>query len=326
MQKLKAFFTLIVMSLAMGSAFGQEKIAVKMAHPPLALHELPLLVASERGLFAAEGLNVSHVFMTGGNEAAAALIAGNVDVVNTSFTHPVNLRGKNIPVKLLSAIMSVRDWGVLVYQRHAALKGLTDLKGMKISVPRRGSDGDVTLRFVLKDAGMDPERDVQLVQIGGYQNHLVALEKGDIDAAMIEEPFLTIGVRDGKGKALFDMLKGDGPEVLRQRKFTAVIVTDTFLKEKPEVAQKLVRATTKATALLYSDHDAAFSVAQKYFPNIDKAVLRVICDRLISARAYSTKIDQKAIDAENDFLIKDGALKAPVRYEDVVAAEMSKFW
>ena len=326
MKKLRTFFSLVALLGSVSAALAQEKTPVRMAHPPLALHELPLLVASERGLFDAEGLKVSHVFMTGGNEAAAALIAGNIDVLNASFTHPVNLRSKNIPVRFLSAIMSVRDWGVIVYQRHAALKGLQDLKGMKISVPRRGSDGDGVLRYALKSAGLDPETDVQLIQIGAFQNHLVALEKGDIDAAMVGEPFLTIGVRDGKGKALFDMLKGDGSDIMRQRVFTSMVVTESFLKDRSDIAQRMVRATTKATALLYSDPNAGFEVAQKYFPNIDKGVLREICGRLIAARAFLTRIDRKAVDAENDFLIKEGVIKAPVRYEDVVATEMSKFW
>jgi ABC-type nitrate/sulfonate/bicarbonate transport system substrate-binding protein len=95
MKKLQAFFLLVASLMMTSSVFAQDKIPVKMAHPPLALHELPLLMASQLGLFAAEGLTVSHVFVTGGNEAAAALIAGNVEILVRPFAAIVRCSSHN---------------------------------------------------------------------------------------------------------------------------------------------------------------------------------------------------------------------------------------
>jgi NitT/TauT family transport system substrate-binding protein len=311
-------------------AQAQEPVNIRMSHPPLAFHVLPLLVASEKGYFAAEGLKVSHSFTTGGSEAATALIAGNVDVLNSALTQPVNLRSKNAPIKIIAGVAGIRDWGVVVdKKRHANVKRLADLKGMRIATPRRGSDADQIIRYLLEGEGFNLDRDVQLIQIGGYQNHLIALEKGDVDASILPEPFFTSGVQEGATQAVFDLLKGDGPDILRQRMFTGLVVTDDFLKKRHDVAEKVVRATKKAVDAIYSDPATGIAVAQIHFRSVKPDVLKAIYDRLASAakgRAYETRLLPEAINAENEFLIKFGVVKSPVAYDDTVAKDMAKVW
>ena len=289
-----------------------------------------MLVASEKGLYAAEGLNVTHTFMNGGSEAATALIAGNIDVLNSALTQPMKLRSMGVPIKIIAGVAGVRDWGIVVdKKRHENAKTLADLKGFRIATPRRGSDGEQIVRFVLENAGFDLDRDVQLIQIGGFQNHLIALEKGDVDASIMAEPFFSSGLQQGITKAVFDILRGDGPDILRQRVFTGLVVTDDFLKSRGEIAEKIVRATKKASELIYKDPAVGLAVAQKYFPNVEPEVLKAIFNRLASAtkgRAYDTQFPAAAIDAENSFMIKFGVIKTPVSYKDIVALDMAKVW
>lgn len=329
MKQFRFAFALAALLATSLSAPAKDLIQIRMAHPPLALHELPLLVASENGFFEAEGLKVTHSFMTGGNEAATALIAGNVDVLNSALTQPMKLRAKNVPIKIIAGVAGVRDYGIVVDQkRHGNAKTLADLKGLRIATPRRGSDSDQVLRFILESHGFNLDRDVQLIQIGGYQNHLLAMDKGDVDASILTEPFFTNGLAQGAIKPVFDMLKGDGPQSLRQRVFTCLVVTDEFLKNKPDIVERIVRAVKKATDSMYKDPVSGIKVAEKYFPSVKPEVIKAIYSRLASAttgRAYDTGVSHAAIDAENKFLIESGVFKTPIAYSDAVA-DMSKIW
>ena len=70
-------FTMAVLTGLAAFAFtagAQAKIKLAVSHPPMGLHLLPVLVAEDRGFFAAEGLEIKHSFMAGGSAAAAAMI------------------------------------------------------------------------------------------------------------------------------------------------------------------------------------------------------------------------------------------------------------
>jgi NitT/TauT family transport system substrate-binding protein len=330
MRSSRLFAVFAALSISSALASADEPTTVRMAHPPLALHELPLLVASEKGFYAAEGLNVTHTFTTGGNEAATALIGGNIDVLNSALTQPMKLRSMGAAIKIISGVAGVRDWGIVVdKKRFPDAKDLSSLKGLRIATPRRGSDGDQILRFVLNNAGFDLDHDVQLIQIGGFENALIAMDKGDLDGAILAEPFFSSGIRQGTTSPVFDILRGDGPDILRERIFSGLVVTDDFLKNHRDITEKIVRATKQAAQLIYDDPAAGLAVAQKYFPTVDPAVLKATYDRLASAtkgRAYDTRLPNAAIDAENKFLIEAGTIQSPVKYDDIVDTAMSKVW
>ena len=246
------------------TAIAQEKIKITIGHPPIALHLLPAMVAEERGFFAAEGLDVSNIYMAGGSAGAAAMMGGSVDVASGAVTRGVLLQSKNINVKLISAMAGARDWAIVVdAKRHAKVSSVKGLKDLKLATPRRGSDGDQILRAILDDEGMRVGPDVQLIQIDGFQNQILALEKGDVDGAILAEPFVTMGVRQGTIKRVLDMMQGEGPAILRNRIWTALMVKDEFLAKRGDVAARLVRSIGKAVDAIYKDPQMTVAVASK---------------------------------------------------------------
>lgn len=312
------------------SGAAQQKIKLSIAHPPVGLHLLPIMVAQDRGYFAAEGLEIQNTFMAGGSAAAAAMIGGSVDATSGAVARAVLLRAKGIKVKLLTAIAGIRDWAIVVdAKRHASVRSVKGLKGLKIATPRRGSDGDQIVRWVLRGAGLKVGRDVDLIQIGGFHNHLIALQKGDVDGSIMSEPFVSSGVAKGTVKRVLDLLKGEGPEILRNRIWTGLLVKEEFLRKRPQVAAKMTRAIAKAIRAIYADHDMAIAVATKRMPSVGKDLLAEMIPRRLKAtkgKAYLTAVSRAAITAENEFLSKIGRLKRKVAYEDVIAVDMAKYW
>jgi NitT/TauT family transport system substrate-binding protein len=324
-----AFAFLGMLCLA-STARAQDKIKITIAHPPIALHLLPTMVADNEGFFAAEGLDVHNTYMAGGSAGAAAMMGGSVEAASGAVTRAVLLQAKGINVKLLTAMAGARDWAIVVdAKRHAAVSSVKGLKGLKIATPRRGSDGEQIIRAILEEEGMNVGADVQLVQIDGFQNQMIAIEKGDVDGAIMSEPFLTMGVQAGTLKRILDLLEGQGPAVLRNRIWTGIIVKEEFLAQNADVAAKIVRAISKSIQAIYDDPQMAIAVASKNMPSINKRVLEQMIPRLLKAKdpkAYLTKITPEAIAAENEWLLKIDQIKQKIAYDDVVATSMSKFW
>lgn len=313
------------------SDVAAEMIKLSMAHPSQALHLLPIMVAEDRGFFAAEGLEVKNTFMAGGSPAAAAMMGGSVDAASGAVTRAVLLRAKGLDVTLLVGLAGIRDWAITVdAKRHAGVGSVKALKGLKIATSRRGSDGEQITRWIVEDAGLEVGgAGVSLIQIGGYDNHLIAIQKGDVDGAMLPEPFVTMGVQKGVVKRVVDLLQGDGPEILRKRIWTGIMVKGEFMKQRPEAAAKLTRAVAKAIRAIYQDPQMAVDVAAKHMPSVDRKLLNEMIPRLLkvkSGKAYVTAITPEAISAENEWLSKTGELKGKIEYDSVVAKSMSKYW
>jgi NitT/TauT family transport system substrate-binding protein len=328
----KALMTLAcVATVALSStAYAQDKTVVRMGSPALGLWMLPVLVAEDKGMLAKEGLTVTMNYMRGGSEAAAALIGGNIDVMIGALSGVMILRSKGVAVKALSAVAGVRTFALVVdAKRHANVTSIQQIKGMKIATSRRGSDGDLVTRVLLSDANLSPEKDVSLIQIGGYDNQLLAIQKGEIDGAMILEPFLTTGIKRGIIKPVVNLMAGQGPEALRKRVWTALSTTESFIEKRPKVAQGLVRGIAAAVRYLATNQDGAVEVAQKHFPKLNPELLREIVKNNINipgGRGFLTEISPEAIDLEDKFLVSEKFIPSPLQYKDVVDVDMTKYW
>src|SRR5687767_3191380 len=246
--------TAACVALLAGSGTAQT-VKLRLGLLPLALHQLPVMVAKEKGFFQQEGLDVDFTIFKGGSEVAPALINGNIDVAQGVVAHPIKLHEKGMKVRILVLTQSTPTFVLAMGRKHAAIKDVADFKGknLKIAIARRGSDSDMMMRSVLAWKKLDPERDVSLVQIASYANHLTAVERGDVDGAMILEPFATIGERKGILSPLISFADGGGPVELRERPWTSLYVTEAFYKDKPQVVRALVRATVRGHKLIHDN-------------------------------------------------------------------------
>lgn len=321
---------LITMIAWTSLANAKDATVVRMGVPAPAIATLPIFVAMDKGYFAEEGIDLKINFMRGGSEIAAALIGGSIDILNAALSGVMIVRDKGLPIKVLSGVAGVRSFALVVdAKRHANINNIEQVKGLKIATSRRGSDGDLVARVLLDDAKLNPERDVTLIQIGGYDNHLTAIEKGDVDGSMMLEPFVTLGVKKGAIKPIVDLMAGQGPEAVRKRIWTVIGATEDYIRRNPNVSAGLVRAIVRADKFIQNDDNGTLAVAQKYFPKIDAPLLREIVRRnahVPGGNGFLTEISSESIDLENKFLVDEKMIKEPVRYQDVVATDMKQYW
>lgn len=316
----------LALALLPASLLAAEPTKVRLGLLPLALHQLPVMVANDKGFYEQERLDVELTIFKGGSEVAPALINGNIDVAQGVVAHPIKLLEKGLKTKILVLTQATPAFVLAVAKKHADVKDVGQFRGrnFKIAIARRGSDSDMMMRAVLAWKKLDPERDVTLVQIPSYANHLLALERGDADASMMVQPFAELGIRQGTIVSLLDFAAGQGPAELRDRPWASLYVTDEFYNGKREVARGIVRATVRGHKLIQEDVEAATQVARKHFPKYEADLLRAVIKG--GRDSYQAALTKQRFEAENQYLLFGGLIKAAQPYAALVAADMAELW
>src|SRR5665213_396272 len=193
---MKRLITIAAATILAAALTGQAAKAesVKIALPVASLESMPIYVAQAKGLFTKHGVDVDVITSRGGGEAMKAYIAGDVQIVATGFPEVGLMRSHNVDVELCFA-QSSRVPFAMIGRTDLNLKSVADLKGKTIAVTSPGSLTANLAIYFIKAAGLDPDKDVSLVSVGGGGEILGALKSKRADAAMIFEPFVTIATQ-----------------------------------------------------------------------------------------------------------------------------------
>jgi NitT/TauT family transport system substrate-binding protein len=183
--------TLLALALSQGFAAAQSKITVAVGGGACLCY-LPTVLAKQLGEFEKAGLNVELVDLKGGSDALKAVLGGSADVVSGYFDHCVNLAAKK--QELVSFVVYDRYPGLVLVvspSHNAEIKSIKDLAGKKVGVSAPGSSTDFFLKFLLKKNGLDPTS-AAVVGVGLGATAVAAMEQGQIDAAVMLDPSVTV--------------------------------------------------------------------------------------------------------------------------------------
>jgi NitT/TauT family transport system substrate-binding protein len=163
---------------------SQERIRVGQGS--VSLQSGLMYIAKDRGLFAKYGLIPEIVYIPGGTTNVQVLVSGSLDMSQLSGAPGVaaNLQGADIVY-----ILGLLD--KLNYQlvTRPEITSVEQLKGKKFGVSRFGSSADFGLRALLKRLGVDPAKDVSILQIGDEPSRVAAIKSGNIDGTVANAPF-----------------------------------------------------------------------------------------------------------------------------------------
>jgi NitT/TauT family transport system substrate-binding protein len=290
----------------------------------------PALAADALGYFKAEGLDASIELaaMLGATKAlrdgsADAMIAGSVHDVLTEFP---DWRG----VKIVVALSQGTPWLVTVRADLAAKRGdLNALRGLRLSA---AEGPDLALKRMLSGAGIDPARDLQIVELPGAKSRDVsfgvfaarALEAGQVDGFWANAMGAETAVSRGTGKILIDVRRGDDPDEVRYFTFAGMAITDKFIEREPHAVAAAVRAIVKAQKALRADPSLAREVGKRKFPQDAAELISNVVAR--DVEFYDPAITEDMVAKMNRFAQSVGHLSGSVAYDQVVAARCRDSW
>ena len=305
---------------------------MRIAVPDLVSNSyFPAVAAVELGYFQAQGIDAQLEMVFPIPKAMEALRDGEVDFV----AGPAHATPSAFPgwqgAKLLATLAQHTFWVLVLRSSLGSQPGdVAAVKGLRIGA---APGPDATLRRMLAEAGIDPERDgVDLAPVPGsgepgvsFGVHAAqALENGIIDGFWANSMGAEVAVRSGVGQLILDPRQGLGPPAARDYTFAALTTTDRLIKDSSAVAEGAVRAVVQAQQALQADPSKAAEVGQRLFPASEAAIIEDLVRR--DSPYYNAAISLGAVSSLNEFCRNTVRLSGDVPYEQVVATQFSHLW
>ena len=212
---------------------------------------LPFVIAEEKGFFKSEGLNTVVVVMQN-QVVVQGVLSRNVDYGGT-FSNFVGAALAGLPLRIVMAAMDGSDHVLVTSQK---IKRVEDLRGKIIGISSFGGTPHSEVVMILKKYGMNPEKDVTFVQVGGSSRRYAALESGAIQGAMLVPPFNKIGRKRGFNELL------SFNDVARIP-FGGIAVHVEKIREAPGEVVKIIKAVLKSIDYIHDRKTEILNLMEK---------------------------------------------------------------
>jgi NitT/TauT family transport system substrate-binding protein len=226
-----------------------------------------LWLAREAGLFEKNGLRTDIAYIRSGSTMGQALVAGEIQLAQMGGPAALAAGVAGFDVTMVAVALNTTPIVIM-----GKVSKMEELKGKAIGVTRYGSNTDISARFAIRKAGLQPEKDVALVQLEDYAGIMGGIQSGRIAAGALADPFTDHAKKLGyKEIADIAALGLEFP-------FVGIVTKKTFIKEQPDVVQRFVRAYTESIALYKSNRELAKKVTSKYTGIKDPEILNSTVD------------------------------------------------
>lgn len=302
-----------------GDALPQARERVTVAWLPI-MQTTAFYVALEEKLFEKAGIDVEAVRFEAPNQIIDSLVSGRVDVgapgaaagiatlaeVQFPGTFKVfGLQGGGLKVNRIN--------DGLIVAVNSTIASFADLKGKSLGhLP--GIQWRTISRHMVRKAGLDPDRDVRLVELAvGLQ--VQAVIAGTVDATLSLEPVGSIAVGIGAAKRA---VTNPVAQVIADPFYSGVsLLTTKFIKERPAVARKIVQILDQATATANADFERVRAILPKYVP-LKADQTGIVAQPYLRAFAEIDATDLASYQALVDVFASEGVLKRAFDVRDIV--------
>jgi len=252
---------LLLSALPLAVSAAEE---IKIASTGQGLSTLPLEIAARKGFFRDEGFDVLTITMRA-NIAVNALLTRGVEYATPS-TSMIKAATAGLPVKTVAVLMGRPDFFLTVKRE---VKSVNELKNKRIAIGSFGAAADLALRAVAKQDGLDPDRDLIRLQMGGGAARYAALLGGSVDATILTLPYNLQAEKAGYKDLLWFGERVEFP-------LSGLAVRDETIQKNPKQVLGVVRAVFRAMAFASANREETTQLLAHW--------LRV--DQEVAARSY----------------------------------------
>jgi len=254
--------TILALLIHHTTAYAQTK-HIAAGYSAISATQTGFYMAKDLKIFEKHGLYVDPVYVVGGSRMAQAIIAGEFalalaggNIVN------VNLSGGDIVI--IGGVVNVPSFYLFA---QPSIKRHEDLKGKALGITRYGASTDVSLRAYLKKSGLEPDRDVKILQMGGQPEILAGMQAGVIQGGILSSP------GDFKAKkAGFFMLANFAKEGI-DYPTTSLVSTRSTIKKDRETVKRFLMAYGEAVDRLFRDKEMGMKIIGKWTRTQDRETL-----------------------------------------------------
>lgn len=255
-------FFFLVSFLWTSLAAAQERLT--FLYPSPAGTWVVPMIAKEAKYFEREGLSVELVRVGGSTRIVAALMGGSGQFIHAGEPAVVPAVARGGDVVVIAAISRVPQHQLI---GRPEIKDVKDLKGKTVGITSFGASSDFILRFALEKHGLDPAKDVSIIQTGGQPEGLAALLAGKIYAQRMSFPLhlkaLQLGMRELVDFSALGLEENNGP----------VITTRSFIAQRRDTVMRFMRAFVRGMHRYKTDKEFSKKVLGKFAQLNDDQIL-----------------------------------------------------
>jgi len=237
------------------SAWTQTRAKLHVVYPAISGINAPLWYATEQNLFQKYGLEVELIYIPTALQVTRVVLTGDSQIAFSGGAPVVNAVLSGADLVFIGGVANVPAFYMMALPE---IKSVADLKGKTVGVTRFGSSTDFALRYLVQKNGFNPDKDLNILQLGGMPELAAALSKRLIVAAPLSAP-THIRARAAGAQPLIDMAKAGVyfPQ-------TAVITRRAYLKTNRDTTLNFFRGYCEGLQRFVQDKTAAKKVIQKY--------------------------------------------------------------
>ncbi len=304
-----------LMLSALISYVGVDRVIaepLRVGIPGLSAEFAPVWAANDRGLLKKYGFESEIIAMQGGTQLAQAVIGASIPIAVMGGAYlTAAVRGADLV--MIATHMDKFPYSLIVKPN---IKKVEDLKGTKLAISRFGSSSDAGLRVALQKLGLNPDKDVTILQVGGQTERFAALKGGTVDGTVVIPPLSGAAQRLGYN-ALINMTELGIPYPQE-----GVVVSRQMIGSRRETIIRFLKAYIEGVKELKTDKEFAIAVMAKHLrldrkkdrEALEDSFKEVVIEQMLKIPS----INLEAIKVGLDLLGKDKPARASSNPRDYV--------
>lgn len=287
---------------------------------------IPVSLGVATGLFKKNGLDVEIVQT---QSPMPPLMAGSTDVTTGGAPPWLNAVAQGQKPRVVATVLAKNSQMLLVRAGSDLAKArelgwpesIRALRGKTVGVSVAGAQVDLTTRYLLMQAGLQPDKDVNVIAVGGGAPQVAALEQSRVDAIMTFVPFVQIVLDRKNAVPLFDYkeLLAGVPAAIDQP-YMLVTISPRFLEAQPGVTAKIRASLTDINAWMANTANTAefARLLKEWFGNVEPPIIDAI---IADLRKGGFRVDYTCKDLEYgvDLMKSLGRLSGDVPCSEYIA-------
>lgn len=293
-------------------------------------HAACAYISQDKGWYEEEGLSLTaYESYATGMALSSALARGDIEVAYVCLVPAINAYANaGIPLKIVAGTHKY-GYGLVVDGEDVRTVEDLEKPGIRLGCVREGGAVDVLLHKIIDTYGLDGEKVLSNAQRMNPAKQIVAIQSGQLDAAVLPEQWVTMGEECG-----FQMLL-KSQDVWPEMQGSVLVVKEELITEHPETVRKLVAVTAKATDWANENPAEAAEIVAAQLQGAGGEVLPEnvasitgkmeintdVLRRSMARMELTTDIDPEMVQTTIDYLVKLGYIKENFKAEDILDME-----
>jgi ABC-type nitrate/sulfonate/bicarbonate transport system substrate-binding protein len=259
-------------TVAFASAVQAQSLPkVRAAYTSIGIQFDPVYIMKELDLPRKYGLDAEILFVPVSSRAVQAALAGEIQFITSAGVANINANVSGGDFVGLTATLNTFVFKIM---SNPELKKPEMLKGKKVGISRLGGASDFSIRYALTRWGLVPDRDVAIIQVGGEQEEVLALQNKAVDAVVLSEPFATLVKRSG-----FAVL-ADLSQLGVAYSMHGFGARKSFIQANRDVTIRFMKAYLEGIYVFKTNKDVALNVLKKFTRLDDLSLVQEAYDEM----------------------------------------------